>query len=79
MKHIGGGKIFQEDTMITFFTFIKAQPRPDLFQISPVQAFGAYVARCGGDPERTIIHFTLVVPELCGPMTIDQLALLGLE
>ena len=62
MKHVGGGKIFQAEAMTEFFTYIKDQPRPNLFQISPVQAFGAYVARCGGDPERTIIHFTLVVP-----------------
>ena len=61
LKHLRG-KIFQEFHMTEFFTYIRDQPFPNFDQISPVQAFGAYVARCGGDPERTINHFTLVVP-----------------
>ena len=48
--------------MAEFFTHIRDQPFPNFKKISTVHAFGAYVARCGGDPERTIIHFTLVVP-----------------
>ena len=62
MEHVGGGTIFQELHMAEFFTHIKDQPFPNFKKISTVHAFGAYVARCGGDPERTIIHFTLVVP-----------------
>ena len=62
--------------MTELFAYLHEELPPNL---TPSRAFGAYVARCGGDPERTINHFTLVVPELCGLMTIDQLELLGLE
>ena len=63
MKHLQP-YIFQEFEMTEFFTYIKDQPFPNFDQISPVQAFGAYVARCGGDPEMTIDHFRFFQPVL---------------
>ena len=76
MKQFGGGRILQAMEMTEFFRFLGEELPPLL---TPSQAFGAYVSRCGGDPEMTITHFTMVVPELCGPMARDHLALLGLE
>ena len=62
MRQLGGGRIFQAIEMTAFFGFLGEELPPHL---TPSQAFGAYVARCGGDPERTINHFSMVDPELC--------------
>ena len=50
--------------MAEFFTHIKDQPFPNFKKISTVHAFGAYVARCGGDPVKTIDHFRFLEPDL---------------
>ena len=71
--------LLTREGMAEYFSYIADEPQPDLDRISPAQALKNYTAANGGDPERTINHFTLVVPELCGPMTLDHLALLGLE
>ena len=65
MKHLQP-HIFQEREMTEYFSHFTEEPMPNFDRIIPSQAFGAYVARCGGDPDRTIAHFmTPVDPELC--------------
>ena len=64
MKHLRAMKhlqphIFAEREMTEFFSHVTEEPMPNFDRITPPQAFGAYVARCGGDPDRTIAHFTL--------------------
>ena len=63
-KHIRAMKyvqpsLFQAHSMTEYFSYILEEPMPNFDRTTPSQAFKAYVARCGGDPDRTIAHFAL--------------------
>ena len=42
--------------MKEFFSYID-DPPPDLETMSPIQALSAYIEQCGGNADRTILHF----------------------
>jgi len=46
-----------------FFTYIDGH-RPGLERIPPIQALKDYIERCGGDPERAIVHFAPPPPPM---------------
>ena len=46
------------ESMTEFFTYIEG-PKPDLTQVSPIQALKDYIEYCGGDPDEAIVHFDL--------------------
>ena len=62
MKHVGQ-TILTPESMTEFFSYV-AGPKPDLTRISPVDVLKDYIEECGGDPERTIVHFAPPPPPL---------------
>ena len=58
------------ESMTEFFTYIEG-PKPDLTQVSPIQALKDYIEYCGGDPDEAIVHFApgppAILPENPGP------------
>ena len=55
MKHVGA-HLLSKETVADFFNYVDDYPKPDLAEVHPTEALKNYIAECGGDAEKTIVH-----------------------